>query len=203
MNPHRTALAALLALTACRAEPEGISREKFIRANVELRIVADSSVSVDSARARALRKERVTPNELRAWLAANQNDPEILAETWEEIAKRAQARVTPDSAAAGKSGSTGNFTLPPETPPGERPVGAIPRPGETRLAPFPPAGGAPPPPPPTRGTFDAPDHVLPPGGLPRPPAPKDPPRPGPPPTAPAPAPVPASEPAPTPPDTTA
>ncbi|HYW05413.1 MAG TPA: hypothetical protein VE913_00575 [Longimicrobium sp.] len=201
MNPHRTALAALLALAACRAEPQGISREKFIRANVELRIVPDSSATVDSARARALRKERVTPNELRAWVVAHQNDPATLADTWEEIAKRAQARVRPQTPAAGKSGSTGNFTLPPETPSGERPVGAIPRPGETRVAPFPPAGGAPPPPPPpsvSSQPLPAPDRGL-------PPAPATTPRPGPPPgvSAPPPAPVPASEPAPTPPDTTA
>jgi len=191
VNARPTAVAALLALAACRAEPEGISREKFIRANVELRIVADSSVSVDSARARALRKERVTPNELRAWVVAHQNDPEILADTWDEIAKRAQARVRPRAPEAGKSGSTGNFTLPPPPPPGERPVGAVPRPGDTRLAPFPPAGGAPPPPPPV------------PAPAPLPPPDRGVPRPGPPPGVSAPPPPPASEPAPTPPDTTA
>jgi hypothetical protein len=89
---RRFALLAL-ALAACgnQAASAGISREQFIRANVALRAVSDTARQVDTLRARALRKEKVTPAQLNAWLRAHQNDPELLAETWTEISRRADA----------------------------------------------------------------------------------------------------------------
>ena len=89
---HRFAFVAL-ALAACGAEAAsgGISREQFIRANVALRAVSDTARQVDTLRARALRRERVTPAQLNAWLRAHQGNPELLAETWTEISRRADA----------------------------------------------------------------------------------------------------------------
>lgn len=92
MKLHRLAVLAL-ALAACAKETAsgGISREQFIRASVALRAVSDTAPQVDSLRAHALRKEKVTPAQLHAWLQAHQGDPELLAETWTEISRRADA----------------------------------------------------------------------------------------------------------------
>jgi hypothetical protein len=92
--PHAAALAVAFALAACGSDAAtgGITREQFIRANVAMRTVSDSAPQVDTLRARALRKEKVTPAQLRAWLGAHQGDAELLAETWNEISRRVDAR---------------------------------------------------------------------------------------------------------------
>ncbi len=131
---HRSVV-LVLALAACGTEAAngGISREQFIRASVALRAVSDTARQVDSLRARALRKEKVTPAQLNAWLKAHQGDPELLAETWTEISRRADAA------------DTLNRPKPPQRPY----VAPVPPPPATNPAPpMPPPSQTPPPTPP-------------------------------------------------------
>ena len=148
---HRIAAhAAVLALAACQRDPgpPGLTREQFIRANVAVRSVSDTMANADSLRARALRASRVTPGQLRAWLAAHQRDPQLLAETWTEIARRADAADSTRRAAGGERPGTPpdvrhpSISFPPSqaAPPSQPP---------TQAAPFPtPTPGSKPAPPP-------------------------------------------------------
>jgi hypothetical protein len=87
---HRTLLVTLaaLSLAACTQEPEPpagvIPREKFVAANVALRLLPDSAQQ--AARDAALKKAGVTDRQLRAWVTAYSRQPETLADTWEQIA---------------------------------------------------------------------------------------------------------------------
>jgi hypothetical protein len=88
---HRTLslLAAALALAACKPDkpqaPAGvISRDKFVAANVAVRLVSDTAPQ--ALRDSALKKAGVTDRQLRAWVTAHSRDPEFLAKTWEQIA---------------------------------------------------------------------------------------------------------------------
>lgn len=176
--------AASLALAACSGgeKPGGITREQFIRANTALRAVSDSAPDVDSLRARALRSEKVTAAQLRAWLQAHLDDPVLLAETWSEIARRADASDPARQAAkaAPHVGPPLTHGPPPEIqpaplpapPPVQRPVPPpatqpappvlTPTPAPQPATPPPPTSGAPaderprPKKPPTRDTVPAP-----------------------------------------------
>ena len=121
----RTAiLAAYVALAACSggAETGLITREQFIRANAALRAVSDTVPDSDSLRARALRAEKVTAAQLQAWLRAHQDDPVLLAETWTEITRRADASDPSRHAAKRDSiGPTLTHGPPPEIPPAPAP----------------------------------------------------------------------------------
>ncbi|HEX8452111.1 MAG TPA: hypothetical protein VF647_08445 [Longimicrobium sp.] len=144
MKLHRSALLALL-LAACGTEGAsgGISREQFIRANVALRAVSDTARQVDTLRARALRKQKVTPAQLTAWLQAHKENPELLAETWTEISRRADAA---DSV---------NRPKPPHRP---------------YVAPPPPIANPAPPMPPPPQPMPTPVPAPPPAGRPAPPS---------------------------------
>ncbi|HEX8672301.1 MAG TPA: hypothetical protein VF710_10440 [Longimicrobium sp.] len=144
MKLHRSALLALL-LAACGTEGAsgGISREQFIRANVALRAVSDTAPQVDTLRARALRKQKVTPAQLTAWLQAHKENPELLAETWTEISRRADAA---DSV---------NRPKPPHRP---------------YVAPPPPIANPAPPMPPPPQPMPTPVPAPPPAGRPAPPS---------------------------------
>jgi hypothetical protein len=140
---HRFAVLAL-SLAACGAEAAsaGISREQFIRANVALRAVSDTAPQVDTLRARALRKQKVTPAQLNAWLRAHQGDPELMAETWTEIARRADAA---DSASRPKPPHR-PYVAPPPPPPASNPAPPMPPPppaSSPSPAPVPPPSGPP------------------------------------------------------------
>jgi hypothetical protein len=129
VKPRSATLAATLALAACSPEQaprETITREQFIRASVALRSVPDTAAQVDSLRARALRREKVSPAELRAWLRAHERDSKLVAETWREIARRTDAAA-------------------PKPPPLPS-IAPVPVPAS---APPPPPVVTPPPPPPT------------------------------------------------------
>ncbi|HEU0013493.1 MAG TPA: hypothetical protein VFQ45_07400 [Longimicrobium sp.] len=138
-SPLRRPLLALLAaaaLSACgRADAAAgaIPRDRFVAANVALRLVPDTVPNADSLRAAALRKHRVTAKELRAFVTAH--EAEYLAEAWKAIAERVDslnesARLA--AAKAVKPGATGQaVAIPGNVPPGE-------------IAPLP--GGPPPPP---------------------------------------------------------
>lgn len=159
----RTAAAAVcLALAACSGgeQPGGITREQFIRANTALRAVSDSAPDVDSLRARALRSEKVTAAQLQAWLRAHLEDPVLLAETWSEIARRADASDPARQAAkaAPQVGPPLTHGPPPEIqpaplpapPPVQRPVAQpgpppvpTPTPAPRPVTPPPPTSGAP------------------------------------------------------------
>jgi hypothetical protein len=133
---HRSALLALL-LAACGTEGAsgGISREQFIRANVALRAVSDTARQVDTLRARALRKEKVTPAQLTAWLQAHKENPELLAETWTEISRRADAA---DSVNRPKPPHR-PYVAPPPPPPATNPAPPMPPPPPVSR-PAPPSG---------------------------------------------------------------
>ena len=139
---HRFAFVAL-ALAACGAEAAsgGISREQFIRANVALRAVSDTARQVDTLRARALRRERVTPAQLNAWLRAHQGNPELLAETWTEISRRADAA---DSVNRPKPPHR-PYVAPPPPPPATNPAPPMPPQPPPTPAPSPPASRPAPP----------------------------------------------------------
>jgi hypothetical protein len=135
----RIALAAAsIALAACSGGEESgvITREQFVRANVALRAVNDTARDADSLRTRALRAEKVTPAQLRAWLQAHLNDPVLLAETWTEISRRADA--SDPSRHAAKPDSVGP-TLTHGPPPPE----IQPAPTPAPVAPPPPPANAP------------------------------------------------------------
>ncbi|HLM67982.1 MAG TPA: hypothetical protein VK358_10670 [Longimicrobium sp.] len=137
MKLHRSAVLALL-LAACGTEGAsgGISREQFIRANVALRAVSDTARQVDTLRARALRKEKVTPAQLTAWLQAHRDDPELLAETWTEISRRADAA---DSVNRPKPPHR-PYVAPPPPPPATNPAPPMPPPPQPAGRPAPPSG---------------------------------------------------------------
>lgn len=150
-------LAVLLAACAGDESSSGISREKFIRANVALRAVSDTAPQVDSLRARALRKEKVTPAELRAWLREHERNTTLMAETWTEISKRVQAADSarrpplpvPPSGGPPPSFPPGGPELAPP-PPYVAPVPApqpAPVPAPQPATPPPPVSPAPEPPP--------------------------------------------------------
>lgn len=155
-------LAVLLAACAGDESASGISREKFIRANVALRAVSDTAPQVDSLRARALRKEKVTPAQLRTWLREHERNTTLMAETWTEISKRVQAadsarRPPPVPPTSGP---------PPRFPPGgpEMPPPSVtPVPAPQPAPPPPPVSRPEPPPvltnPKVRDTASAPDSA--------------------------------------------
>jgi hypothetical protein len=81
-------LLAVLSAAACSPGPQPpagvISREKFVAANVAVRLIPDSLPQ--AARDTALKKTGVSDRQLRAWVTAYSREPETLAKTWEEIA---------------------------------------------------------------------------------------------------------------------
>ena len=90
--------AALLAVTlaACGGEDARaglISRQRFIDANIALRVIPDTAAKADSLRAAVLKKHKVTEKDLTAFLAQAQRDPEELAKVWTEIAEAVDREV--------------------------------------------------------------------------------------------------------------
>ena len=156
MKLRRFALLAL-ALAACGTEAAsaGISREQFIRANVAVRAVSDTARQVDTLRARALRKQKVTPAQLNAWLRAHQGNPELLAETWTEIARRADAA---DSVSRPKPPHR-PYVAPPPPPPATNPAPPMPPPPQPTPTPppAPPPAGRPAPPSGPPGGYQTPE----------------------------------------------
>jgi hypothetical protein len=119
-----------LSLAACGGDekPTGVmAREKFVAANVAVRTLPTNATNAD--RAAALKKQRVTEKQMKAWVNAHARDAETLSVTWEEIAKKVDSLTTqrpglpPDSAGAGPPPSLGGPpTIPPQSvPPGVRP----------------------------------------------------------------------------------
>lgn len=119
-----------LSLGACKGDekPAGVmAREKFVAANVAVRTLPANATDAD--RAAALKKQRVTEKQMKAWVNAHARDAETLSITWEEIAKKVDSLTTqrpgssPDSAGGGPPPSLGGPpTIPPQSvPPGVRP----------------------------------------------------------------------------------
>jgi hypothetical protein len=104
-----------------------MAREKFVAANVAVRTLPANATDAD--RAAALKKQRVTEKQMKAWVNAHARDAETLSITWEEIAKKVDSLTTPrpasspDSAGAGPPPSLGGAptVLPGSAPPGARP----------------------------------------------------------------------------------
>ncbi|HEX8317519.1 hypothetical protein [Longimicrobium sp.] len=140
-------------LAACGGDekPAGVmAREKFVAANVAVRTLPANATDAD--RAAALKKQRVTEKQMKAWVNAHARDAETLSITWEEIAKKVDSLTTQrpglaDSAGAGPPPSLGG---PPTIPPQSAPPGVRPRkdslvdivPGARRPG-FPRPGGSP------------------------------------------------------------
>jgi hypothetical protein len=99
-------------------------------------MVSDTAPQADSLRARALRKEKVTPAQLNAWLRAHREDPELLAETWTEISRRADAA---DSVNRPKPPHR-PYVAPPPPPPATNPAPPMPPPPQPAGRPAPPSG---------------------------------------------------------------
>lgn len=156
----------LLLTAACGGEREAegvISREKFVAANVALRSARfphpESAVTPeDSAKARAdsaairaevLRRQGVTPRQLRAFVAAHRSETEELAEVWDEITNRL-ARA--DSVARADSARRDSLAQ----------AAGAPAPTQQQPSPAEPGTAVPPPP------SMVPDVAPPPAGLPGP-----------------------------------
>lgn len=88
-----------------------ISREKFIETFVALQLIQGDSMVLDSLRAVVLEEQGVTEEEMRRFVAVRGENPEELAQIWEEVHQRlvslvAEARaggdttgISPDTAA--------------------------------------------------------------------------------------------------------
>lgn len=151
------AAAALLALAACDAgggaAEGGISRRKFLAANVALRSVPDTVAGAERFRADSLKRHRVTEKELSAFVSAHLDDPEYMAVLWKEIADSLDRRWDAEMA---RRPPPPHPNEPPPPPPGQEltPVpspGAVAPPGsgpgvDSRSAPPPRPGVVPPPP---------------------------------------------------------
>lgn len=127
----------LLLAAACGGEREAegvISREKFVAASVALRSARfphpESAVTPeDSAKARAdsaairaevLRRQGVTPRQLRAFVAAHRSETEELAEVWDEITNRlarADSVARADSARRDSLAQAPGASVPTQQPP--------------------------------------------------------------------------------------
>jgi hypothetical protein len=86
------ALAALLAGCRQKQASGAIPRQRFVRANVELRSVPDTAPKGDSLRKAALKKHRVTEADLRRFVEVHGRSPEYLAEVWREVSDSVQKR---------------------------------------------------------------------------------------------------------------
>jgi hypothetical protein len=87
-------LAALAAvLGGCREKQAdgAIPRQRFVRANVDLRSIPDTAPRGDSLRKAALKKNRVTEADLRRFVEVHHR-PEYLATVWREVADSVQKR---------------------------------------------------------------------------------------------------------------
>lgn len=134
------AAATLLALAACDAGgggEEGISRRKFLAANVALRSVPDTVAGAERFRADSLKRHRVTEKELETFVSAHLDDPEYMAVLWKEIADSLDRRW--DAEMAKRPPPPPPPNEPPPPPPGQELV-PVPRPGA--VAPPPSGPGA-------------------------------------------------------------
>ena len=143
-----------LVLAGCRERKASaaIPRQRFVRANVEVRSIPDT-LQADSLRRAALRKHRVTETDLRRFVDAHARSPEYMADVWREIADSVQKRwertfparqgVPPPE---GIPGQPPVATMPPATIPGGPPQGqpTVVRGGAVRKTP--PLPDQPPPP---------------------------------------------------------
>ena len=131
--PARPSLPALLCAAAllaggCRRAADTIPTERFVRANVALRMVNDSGPKADAQRQAILRRTGVTAAQLRQYVAVNgRKRPGTLARAWEAIDDSVQRRLS-DAAAARPQGQP---TPPPAAPiagPGAQPPSTVPQP---------------------------------------------------------------------------
>jgi hypothetical protein len=82
------ALILLLSLAACggREKSDVLPRDRFVAANVALRLLPANAT--EAQRRAALKKFKVTDKQMLAWVDAHRRDPGALAEAWQDVAKR-------------------------------------------------------------------------------------------------------------------
>jgi hypothetical protein len=114
--------AAAVLAGACRPGGDTITTERFVRANVALRMVNDSGPKADQQRKAALRRAGVTAADLRRFVTVNaRRKPSTLAKAWEAIDDSVQRRLSAASAAQ----KPGQPMVPPSAPiagPGAQPA---------------------------------------------------------------------------------
>jgi hypothetical protein len=123
----------LLALTgACRPRSaEVMSREKFVRVNVALRLLPDSAPNLAARRDSILRREHVTAAQLQAFVRDGR--AATLAEAWRDIAARLDSAAPKPKPVTRPRGSQVGVPLPPPTTGG--PQDSVTRPGRVRPTP--------------------------------------------------------------------
>jgi len=90
------AAAALAAagVAACEGNTAqgAIPRDRFVKANIELRSVPDTAAAGDSLRTAALRTYRVSDRDLQRFVRVHGRDPDFMATLWREVADSVQRR---------------------------------------------------------------------------------------------------------------
>jgi hypothetical protein len=104
---HRAALLLLLVTASCdmdTAERQVISREDFIRVNVELRQIQHVAEDADEQRREILERHGLTQEQVLDFVENGGHSIEELREIWTEITRRLEeAQVRPDTGGGGQS----------------------------------------------------------------------------------------------------
>jgi hypothetical protein len=132
------ALCAALAISGCKRETGGISREKFVRGNLALRSVPDSLPGMDSARTAALRKAGVTPRQLRDYVNRHGTNADLMSSVWSEIADSLDRRLKPKGSPAPAPSAGGGPSITRGIVPPKLQRAAVPAPQPAPVQPAPP-----------------------------------------------------------------
>jgi hypothetical protein len=154
------ALLAAAVFAACGRREATIPREKFVAANVALRMINDSGPHADTLRAAVLKRYRVSAGDLRKFVRVNGNRTSVLAKAWDEIDDSVQKRAAPPTTpnpepaqpvskpGAPQGAATSRVHYPPAELRVERPVRGAARSevplGTPAPPPLPPPSGPPP-----------------------------------------------------------
>jgi hypothetical protein len=131
VKPHRPLLLLAIAVflsAACRdGGGDRISRERFVAANVALRLLPEEAT--EEERAAVLERYRVGSADLHRWVRDHADDPRALGEAWQQVAARLDSVVE----AAGRPAPLDGMEPPPPgvmDAPLPRPGAKEPPPGE-------------------------------------------------------------------------
>ena len=82
------------------AEEQGIDRDRFVRAYLDLREATLAAPFDSTTRDSILAEHDVTADEMRAFISAHVNDPDAIARAWQDVMDSAAARDTTADPAA-------------------------------------------------------------------------------------------------------